>query len=309
MPSRTNVDKSDDVTLSLSEVTPSGDSPSAITSPRSTSTSSLVEIPTTRSSSRGTLSGQGSVEPAVKPSNETERAATKAGQSNQNPRAIYKLRARPAVRHAPSEDVYRCVRTFEVENGDAGSVICVTIPNRVSSLRIDLPSKRAAFLYRLDGFYEHGSKPTYCPENSSGFSESVVIYEMGRKVDLSKTRDINEWQVRELQGDGVDLPFRGIARFHMSWLSMARSGRERAVEVVNAHSYVSSMLQLFKDRLLKLWQQQKLPDGVLAMEFCDWFLSAAALHVILMFLSLDMYIYTWRTDCLLRDFLRCLVFI
>ncbi|EGG08075.1 uncharacterized protein MELLADRAFT_105347 [Melampsora larici-populina 98AG31] len=265
MPTRNPLESSEDSVILAS--TPSGDY--VIDSPNTTSTSSVIETPITKSPSTGSASVHGSVEPAGDEDTRREPilVGNTSGQMVPTSRTIYKVRARPAVRHTTSEVVL-----------GAGSVICISVPHRVSNFRLDSPSKRAAFLYHLEGFYDHGSLPTYVPDGVTGFTEAIVVYEMGRKVDISKTRDINDWSFRELQGDGVVMPYEGIARFHARWSSSATSGREHALEIVNAHSYVGSMLQLFKGRLRKLWNEQS-SANCLALELREWFLRASALHV------------------------------
>ncbi|EGF98016.1 uncharacterized protein MELLADRAFT_96233 [Melampsora larici-populina 98AG31] len=200
--------------------------------------------------------------------NQDENNDTQSETIVRSGRTSYKARAPRAVRHSNSE----------VALGP-GFIILVSNPIRTCTLRPDLPSKRAAFLYHMKYFYGEGSNPTYEPTNCTALSEAVVLFQLGNIVDFSKSRDVNEWQARELQGDGVEIPYASVARFHFSWSYSATSGRERALELVNAHIYVASMLKLFKARLHQMWKEECLPEGYLAQQFREWFIRAAALHV------------------------------
>ncbi|EGF97195.1 uncharacterized protein MELLADRAFT_114519 [Melampsora larici-populina 98AG31] len=123
----------------------------------------------------------------------------------------------------------------------AGSLMVVSWQVRTQSLRPDYSSRRAAFLYHLNGFYGYNGdsdpmKPIYEPDLTTWVSECIVIHQLGREVDISGSRDSNEWVVRELQGDGVDMPFRGVVRYHAFWSSTATSGSP-SVFVANNRSY------------------------------------------------------------------------
>ncbi|EGG06804.1 uncharacterized protein MELLADRAFT_106306 [Melampsora larici-populina 98AG31] len=217
------------------------ESASVVTTPDLTSGGSLMEIPVRGTSSTGAESVHGLVEPAEADAEgdgtltKSKQAGTTSALLKTSNRSVYKVRARPAARHSPSEVVV-----------GAGTVIQVSMPQNILTFRLDLPSKHAAFLYQL---------------------------ELGRTVDLSNSRDCNEWCVREMQGNGVALPFEGIVRFHGRWSSSATSGRDHAVKLVSAHSYVARMLQLFKARLRQLWHVKRVP------EFHHWFLRCSALHM------------------------------
>ncbi|EGG13078.1 uncharacterized protein MELLADRAFT_86950 [Melampsora larici-populina 98AG31] len=231
--------------------------------------SSFIEVPITRTSSTASDSSA-AVHGSVGPADDVALTETEVvGTTVQGPliptsRTVIKVRAPRALRHAKLEG--------------AGSVIQVSVPRRVLTFRLDSPAKRAAFLYELKDFYEHGRTPSYVPDGGTGFTEAVVVYGIGRKVDLSLTRDVNDWCVRELQGDGDPVPYKGIVRFHSRWSCSARSGRDHALELVNAHAYVATMLELFKARLRKLWHDQEV------REFQEWFLRSYNLHVHRVFL-------------------------
>ncbi|EGG03454.1 uncharacterized protein MELLADRAFT_65601 [Melampsora larici-populina 98AG31] len=172
----------------------------------------------------------------------------------------------------------RAIRNQTEEAPESGSILCVTIPVHSSACRPDYPSRRAAFLYHFRGYYGDDTKPRYEPENTLGLSETIAVYQLGRTVDISLSRDSNEWQLREMRGDGVDMPHQGIARFHYIWAATATSGRDSAIELANGHVYVSQMLKRFKTRLLCLWKGESNPNSYLAVKFGEWFIRAAALH-------------------------------
>ncbi|EGG05378.1 uncharacterized protein MELLADRAFT_88071 [Melampsora larici-populina 98AG31] len=176
------------------------------------------------------------------------------------------------VRRAP-RFVRRTQPSESQDDLGPGAVFGVTIPIRTSNFRPDYPSRRAAFLYHVEDYYGDDIKPRYEPERSNGVSEFVVVFQLGRTVNLAATRDYHEWQVRELRGDQVGLlPYDGIARFHDNWSWTATSGKQQAVEIANAHMYVSQMLRRFQSRL-RIMSKSGPP------EVYDWYLLAKVLHV------------------------------
>ncbi|EGG08626.1 uncharacterized protein MELLADRAFT_84716 [Melampsora larici-populina 98AG31] len=268
MPSVSPLPASDEAAFSETTSTQNDAATSVISTPSIVSTDIFIENPPIKSPTSVTAV-HGSVETAGEESRYPDPVdQARSGQLIPTSRTMIKVRARPAVRHGPSQVIGH------------GAVICVSLPTRILTWRPDLPSKCVAFIYRWDTFYnENCTKPTYVPDSCDSISESVAVYQIGSSVDLSKTRDINEWSVREMQGNGVEMPYAGIVRFHHCWSFYAKAGRETAVELVNAHAYVEAMLQLFKLSLCQLWEEQKQPEDALAMEFRDWYFRTSVLHV------------------------------
>ncbi|KAH9807455.1 hypothetical protein DFH28DRAFT_938562 [Melampsora americana] len=117
---------------------------------------------------------------------------------------------------------------------------------------------RAAFKYCVVQGDSSKSPSNYKAGDLTSYLRSLVLYKLGRIVDYSGTRDVNDWVAREIHFEKFGVSKTFIAKFHCHWVDSNEMAQTQALALSQANTYVAHLLQGFQHSIMKLWMSH--PD-------------------------------------------------
>ncbi|EGF98657.1 uncharacterized protein MELLADRAFT_113351 [Melampsora larici-populina 98AG31] len=118
---------------------------------------------------------------------------------------------------------------------------------------------RAAFMYKYRR-HIYVQPHIYVPENLDGYSRYLVVYSIGKDIDLYGTRDSNEWIAKEYKCERDGFESTVTARYHTAWCDDSKSNsRSHALAFVQANRYVANLLTDYQDSLMNRWMTHRHP--------------------------------------------------